>query len=398
MPFTGSRVLLFDASPQASRDLCQRLEQRGLPATRVELDHTSSLGVEPHTGDVAIILVDPQRLGVNECQVASILNKLVSGKIATVVHGDAPALKRESGPLIEWLDPQTSLDELAGKVSTLARYVPLVQGLERELSHLHRLGEQLNRYFGEIDQEMRLAGRLQRDFLPHDIPQIAPYSFAVFYRPASWVSGDMYDVFRIDEHHLGMFVSDAMGHGVAAGLLTMFLRQALVAKRIEDDHYTIVRPAEALDTLHNCLVRQQLPNSQFVTAAYAVLNTRSGVCTLARAGHPYPLLMKRDGAIREVRSGGSLLGLPDFPAEFEEVQIQLEAGDKLAFYTDGIEEVVVVPGAGTEDDPVFTDQLKHWATLPAEQISRAVGDYLDCREGSLHPADDVTVLLLEVDP
>jgi sigma-B regulation protein RsbU (phosphoserine phosphatase) len=294
------------------------------------------------------------------------------------------------------VESDIELDELVGKVGTLTRYAPIIKGLERELRNLQRLGEQLNRYFGEIDQEMRLAGRLQRDFLPRQMPSLASVGFEVFYRPASWVSGDMYDVFRIDEHHVGMFVADAMGHGVAAGLLTMFLRQALVSKHVSGSSYTIVSPAEALENLHQCLVRQQLPNSQFVTAAYGVVDTRTLEITIARAGHPYPVHIDGEGTMREVRSDGSLLGLADVPSSFEQRRVALAPGDKVLFYTDGVEEAVVVPDRGLENHAVFTGQMRHWAHLTTAEFVQAVGDYLDCRAGSLHPADDITMLLLEV--
>lgn len=384
-------VVLFDADPRRAPELHQRLRQRGIP--------TELRGVSREVGpaiDLAVIAVAPDAVADNAEALEALLRRLVAGRVPTMVCGEAPRLQTAGGPLVEWVHADTGLDELAGKVGTLARYVPLLKGLERELQHLHRLGEQLNRHFGEIDQEMRLAGRLQHDFLPRELPRVPPYRFEVFYRPASWVSGDMYDAFRIDEHHVGVFVADAMGHGVAAGLLTMFLRQALVAKRVANDSYTIVRPAEALENLHQCLLRQHLPNSQFVTAAYGVLDTRTAELTVARAGHPYPLHVRRDGTIAEVRSGGSLLGLADVPAEFEETRLQLAPHEKLILYTDGVEDVLVIPSGQGGDGPTFTTQLGQWAPRPADALLRALGEHLDRREGSLHPADDITIVVLEM--
>ena len=386
-------VVLFDADPRRAPELHQHLRQRGI-ATELR-DVSRDIGPAI---DLAVIAVAPDAVVDNAEALEVLLRRLVAGRVPTMVCGEAPQLQAAGGPLVEWVRPDTGLDELAGKVGTLARYVPLLKGLERELQHLHRLGEQLNRHFGEIDQEMRLAGRLQHDFLPRELPQVPPYRFDVFYRPASWVSGDMYDAFRIDEHHVGVFVADAMGHGVAAGLLTMFLRQALVAKRVADNSYTIVRPAEALENLHQCLLRQHLPNSQFVTAAYGILDTRTAELTVARAGHPYPLHVRHDGTIAEVRSGGSLLGLADVPTEFEETRLQLAPNEKLVLYTDGVEDVLVVPSGHGAGGPTFTTQLVQWAALPAESLLRAVGEHLDRREGSLHPADDITIVVLEMRP
>lgn len=390
-------VFVFDAAPTMSRALSRRLKARGFEPTRLDAVELLDTGVAPGGLDLAVILVDPRGSAQQSEHVATVLRRLVARNVATVVWGAGGELREEGGPLVEWVPAETGPDEVVGKLGTLARYVPLVKGLERELQHLHRLGEQLNRYVGEIDQEMRLAGRLQRDFLPRELPRVASCSFEVLYSPASWVSGDMYDVSRVDEYHLGMFVADAMGHGVAAGLVTMFLRQALVAKRIAGRSYAIVQPAEALNDLHQCLCRQRLPDSQFVTALYGIIDTRSRTLRLARAGHPYPLHLRRDGTIHEVRSTGTLLGLTEIPTDFGEVEVTLGPGDKLLFYTDGAEGALVIPPTSPGGAISFTEQLQAWAQLPAAEFVRRVRDHLDSREGSLHAADDATLLLLEID-
>jgi sigma-B regulation protein RsbU (phosphoserine phosphatase) len=388
-------ILVFDAAPAMSDALKQRLKLRGFVPTRLDPSEVLGSGVFPSGLDLALILLDPDSPLEERERVAALVRRLTARSVATVVWGAGAELRNEGGPLVEWVSPDAGPDEVVGKLGTLARYVPLVKGLERELKHLHRLGDQLSRYVGEIDQELRLAGRLQRDFLPREAPCLPPYEFQALYRPASWVSGDIYDVFRIDEHHVGMFVADAMGHGVAAGLVTMFLRQALVSKRISGHSYTIVEPAQALLELHECLARQRLPDSQFVTAVYAIIDTRCGQVRLARAGHPYPLHLRRDGSIHEVRSIGTLLGLTDIPAEFGEAQLTLAPGDKLLVYTDGVEDAMLVPTPPRGEGVIFTPQLRQWARLSAAEFVREAQEHLDSCEGSLHPSDDATLLLLE---
>jgi len=391
-----SVVWVLAGAADRAGPLNARLRQRGLTPECLDTADGRIAGDTPIAADVAVVVLGPQMPAAQGAAVAQALRRLVAGQVPTVVWGAEKELQRAGGPLVEWVAPEAGLDEIAGKVDTLAHYVPLMKGMERELVHLHRLGEQLNRYFAEIDQEMRLAGRLQRDLLPRELPTVSVMGFGAFFRPASWISGDMYDAFRIDEHHLGMFVADAMGHGVAAGLVTMFLRQALISKRVHGDSYTIVEPAEALDALHQCLLRQKLPNSQFVTAAYGVVDAGRSALHLARAGHPYPIHIRADGSIGEVRSAGTLLGLADIPAEFEQVCVPLAPGDKVVFYSDGLEDAILVPGGPDDERAAFTAQFRRWARLRAPDFVDAVGEYLDCREGSLHPADDATLLVLDV--
>ena len=89
------------------------------------------------------------------------------------------------------------------------------------------------------------------------------------------MSGDVYDVARLDEGHLGFYVVDAVGHGVPAALLTMFIKRALVTKRIEGHDYTLIEPGAALGQLNEDMLGQDLSNFQFATCCYCLLDTRT---------------------------------------------------------------------------------------------------------------------------
>ena len=94
---------------------------------------------------------------------------------------------------------------------------------------------------------------LKWTFLPKVDEAIGGVRFATVYKPASWVSGDIYDVFRVDERHVGFYVADAVGHGMAASLLTLFIKRCLTPKRIEADGYTVLCPSEAIAVLNDGL-------------------------------------------------------------------------------------------------------------------------------------------------
>jgi sigma-B regulation protein RsbU (phosphoserine phosphatase) len=389
----STQVVLYDGAPRLAECLRAELTQRGLNVTSRLL---GDVAATTRDAELAVLVLDPHRARDAAGLALDVIEQLVNARMPTLVWGLPEEAGRPVAPLVECVPSTAGLDEVLARLTTLARYGPLVTRLERELENLQRLGQQLNRYFGEIDQELRLAGRLQRDFLPAKLPQIPPLSFATVFRPASWVSGDMYDVFRIDEQHVGLFLTDAMGHGVAAGLLTMFLRQALVAKRLSGRSYQLVPPGEALANLNACLVRQRLPNCQFVTAVYALLNVETLELRLSRAGHPYPICMRADGTLVELPAPGSLLGIPDLPVEFGESRVRLEPGDRLLLYTDGIEDLFLRPDRPADDPDPFTARLHGWAGHSVHQLTRELGQHLDECEGSLHPADDVTLLAVEV--
>ena len=234
-----------------------------------------------------------------------------------------------------------------GRLAGLAAARPIIDQLRRENAMLRRYDTGMSTQMTQIDEEMRLAARLQVDFLPRKLPEFSNVCFNVFFRPASYVSGDIYDVARLDEDHVGFFVADAVGHGMPAALLTIFLKRTLQTKEVTASGYRVIPPDEALHHLNNELVSQQLSLCQFVTMAYAVLNIKTlDAANGRRAGHPAPMLLKTTGEARELANEGALLGV--FPDEkFPLQRVQLSPGDSVLMYSDGFESAFSDPsGAG----------------------------------------------------
>ncbi len=115
-----------------------------------------------------------------------------------------------------------------------------IDALRGELDQHHRRDRALHGQMDRLDEEMRLAARLQRDFLPKTLPEVGRVRFRALFRPAGYVSGDLYDVQRLDEDHVGFYLADAVGHGMPAALLTMFLKRALTTKEITPGGYRLL--------------------------------------------------------------------------------------------------------------------------------------------------------------
>src|SRR5262249_7822380 len=147
------------------------------------------------------------------------------------------------------------------------------------------------------------------------------------------VGGDFYDVMRLDEHHVGFYVADAMGHGVPASLLTVFLKGAVQTKEVFGSEYRLLPPDEVLFRLNRDLIAQGLAELPFITMLYGLLDCRDGTLRFARAAHPYPVYLTGTGGPVEWRSPGTLLGI--FDAEYPSQHRSLKPGDKLLIFTDG---------------------------------------------------------------
>jgi len=281
--------------------------------------------------------------------------------------------------------------ELLAQVQAFLRIKHVHDRLAEKTAEVHRINKRLQQAYQQIDQELELAGRIQKSFLPQSLPEVPGVRFAVHYQLCGRVGGDFYDAFRLDERHVGLYVADAMGHGVPAGLLAIFAKKGIRTKEIFGNQYRLVPPGEVLGRLNRDLVEQALAEHPFITMAYALLDTADGTLQFARAGHPYPLYVPQGGEPGLWQVAGSLLGV--FDTAFPEQAHRLRPGDKVVLYSDGVE------AGAFEDRPPGADTLLACAArhreLPVEEFIPAVARDLF---GQTALADDLTLLGLEIGP
>lgn len=269
-----------------------------------------------------------------------------------------------------------------------------IQTLRQEVHFLRRRDEMVHYYMHRLDEELRLAARLQQDFLPKNLPSLGPVRFHALFRPAGYVSGDLYDVFRLDETTIGFYLADAIGHGVPAALLSMFLRTSLVSKEISANGYRILTPGETMSRLNTALVGQEFSRTTFATAICGVIDTKTCVVSLACAGHPCPILMPGDPAapVRDLDiAGGSLLGV--FADEnYATSTVALAPGDRMLIHSDGVDAIF-------EDEHGRDRWRAELGRLRRSETCNMMSEFsnrLDQLSGSLEPKDDLTVISIEV--
>lgn len=265
--------------------------------------------------------------------------------------------------------------------------------LRAEVNLLRRRDETLNFSIQRFDEELRLAARLQQEFLPKQLPQVGPIHFHTLFRPAGYVSGDLYDVMRLDEKNVGFYMADAVGHGMPAALLTMFIKNALVTKQINEGRYRLLTPSETMCRLNDAMIEQNLSASTFATAIYGTIDTENLTLSFSRGGHPHPMLMRADGSVVALESDGGLLGV--FPGEpYEQTSVQLQSGDRLIVYSDGVE--VAFCDEQTVDPERWRYELKLRQHLSCEELLLDFAEHIDNQSGSLAPKDDLTMIIAEV--
>jgi hypothetical protein len=244
-----------------------------------------------------------------------------------------------------------------------------------------------------LKEQLRLAGLVQRDFLPARLPNSNEIQWAVMFQPAEWVSGDIYDVARIDEQHIGFYVADAVGHSMPAALLTIFLKQALAMRETIDNSYRIFGPVEVMRNLNLRMTGQKLSGYQFATCCYCLLNTRTRQLTFARAGHPYPILLRAGEPPRQLETRGALLGVFE-NAEFVQDTIPLQSGDRLLLYSDGAEPLIgsLVDKTGFR----FTEEFLALQDASITEIVDRLTELAARREMTPAEVDDQTIVALQI--
>ncbi len=244
-----------------------------------------------------------------------------------------------------------------------------------------------------LSEQLRMAGLVQRDFLPKQLPKCDGLRWATIFLPAEWVSGDIYDIARIDEQHIGFYVADVVGHGVPAALLTIFLKQALVMRETTGNSYRIFSPAEVMANLNLRMTAQKLSGHQFVTCCYCLLNIETLELTYSRAGHPYPILIRDQEQPQQLEIQGSLLGIFE-QTEYIQQTIQLQSGDKLLLYSDGAESAI-----GHFDDQTgfnFTKEFCEIQNYPINEMMDMLNKLVQNQKGNPSQDDDITAVGLEI--
>ncbi|HPP56100.1 MAG TPA: PP2C family protein-serine/threonine phosphatase [Anaerohalosphaeraceae bacterium] len=243
----------------------------------------------------------------------------------------------------------------------------------------------------DIAEQLEMAGRVQRNFLPSRLPNTEHFHFAALFRPAEWVSGDIYDARRLDEKHIGFYIADAVGHSMPAALLTIFIKQSMVMRQTYEHSWQIFPPKQVISNLNLKMIEQELQGCLFSTACYFLLNCETLETRWARAGHPYPILI-RDGKPKLLESRGGLLGVFE-QTQFEEKCIQLCPGDKLLLYSDGAEPLI---GTGKDTEFCFHFSFLDLCTLPVDELIAALDHLADTFKSAPGQKDDITALALQV--
>ena len=242
----------------------------------------------------------------------------------------------------------------------------------------------------KMTQELEFAGKIQSTFLPESVPQLDGWGLAASLIPARQTSGDFYDFIILDGNKIGLLIADVADKGTGAALYMALSRTLLrtFAQQFPDSPGDVFRMA-------NNRIFEDSRADQFVTAFYGVLNLESGQFVYANAGHNPTFLLRAENGQepKALKRTGVALGAME-ELTWESASLQLNKGDLLLFYTDGVVE------AQNENDEFFNEEkllrsgkmnMASGADVIHNQIMKDLHSFI----GKAAQFDDITMLTLK---
>jgi sigma-B regulation protein RsbU (phosphoserine phosphatase) len=220
--------------------------------------------------------------------------------------------------------------------------------LTRWNQELETLNEKLAAANTRMSRDLDAAAKVQQSLLPTSAPDTAQSRFSWAYLPCDELAGDFLNVFALDEKHIAVYVVDVSGHGVASSLLSVTIGRLLtpqvssssllVQQREGDDEIRVVPPADVAHELNRRFPMED-QNGLYFTMAYGVLNLESLQFRFVSAGHDPVVHVSAGGTPQMVEGDGMAIGWVD-DMEYDEHVIQLQPGDRVYLYSDGVPEAM----------------------------------------------------------
>jgi len=249
-----------------------------------------------------------------------------------------------------------------------------------------------------ITRELLDAARLHRSLLPPDTVDAGGLAMAGFLLAAGFAAGDLYNFFPIDGRHTGFYMIDVAGHGLGAASLALLLNRLLLPHgnpKLAFLGADALSPTDVVTKLNRMFCDSH--ELMFFTMCYGAIDRQTMRVRMARAGHPYPVVVRKDGSTEEMQAGGNAVGLsPEFV--LEESELTLGPGDRLYVYSDGLTECM---GGVRGSQFSRARLLELLAQSLRDDISEAVGRIrkeITVWRGKEAFDDDISLIAIEAKP
>jgi sigma-B regulation protein RsbU (phosphoserine phosphatase) len=243
--------------------------------------------------------------------------------------------------------------------------------------------------------ELEYAKRIQQSLLPLKKLSFKNAIFMSEYFPCERLSGDFYDIYRIDDENIGMYVLDVSGHGISAALMTMFCNNYIKSTERLIKRYRGLKPHRNLRHFYEEFNKMNFPEEMHMVIFFASYNISTRMLTYCSGGmNCYPIVVKRSGEVSylEHSTGFPICKMSDFfTPEYISAKVELEAGDRVIFYTDGL---IDEYKNGTMDEDELVELAVQYSDRPLKEFYGVLKSKIDPLVEDLE--DDITYFIMEV--
>jgi len=352
---TGSirRVLVVDDSRLQRRILCSSLKKLGFEITEAE---SAEEGLEVCSKEPPdLILSDWMMPGMSGLEFCRSFRLMSGDNYAYFILLTSNSDKNDVAQGLDagaddFLTKPVNPGELRARISAGARIV----GMQRELSDANRVATdtlgKLQEVYDSIDRDLIQARNIQQSLVPELTRKFGASRVSLLLKPCGHIGGDLVGMFSPGLGTVGFYSIDVSGHGITSAMMTARLGGYLSSTHFEQNlamrqktyHFQLNQPEDVATSLNNRLAADSGVEEYF-TMVYAVINLYNGALKMVQAGHPHPLILRKDGSAEYIGDGGMPIGLmPGAP--YQQFEAKLEVGDRLLLYSDGFTECRIEDG------------------------------------------------------
>jgi len=321
----------------------------------------------------------------DDCLLIKTMDTKTTQKVERSTHpGSSGAVSISFSPIRFSIDNEHSC--IIEHIRDISILEELKNNLEKKNRVLAGTMKHLKAAQQNIREELRLARLIQQSILPKHAPSVSGLKISLTYHPITDVGGDIYDFILFSPTRLGVFVGDASGHGLAAAFVATISKMSLY-----NNSKSEIPVCDLLSCINNDLLNN-IHTGHYLTCFWGIFDLEKNVLTFSRAGHPIPVLIKKDGTFIPLKTAGTFIGLIS-DIQFEHQTVHFEKGDRFYIFTDGIYEVLE-PNNSEESllgYDRFVDMLIECRNYPFGKVISTIQSKLK----SYTYEDDYTLIALE---
>jgi len=316
--------------------------------------------------------------------------------------------KHFSPELVEQM--QATSDQIAQTIENVRLYAKL----DESYQSLDRSKQEIEAYSNALDEEMEKGRQIQRDFLPAEIPRLPNWEIETYFAPAKQVSGDFYDVFSLPGNNLGVVIADVADKGVGSALYMALIRSLIrvfsghislhgfanfsinngVTKSVTEQCATTdqLNALTAVKLTNDYIAHEHGKEGMFATLFFGVINPLSGIMAYINGGHEPVVITASSGIKQSLEPTGPAVGML-VDMKYEIRQVQIEPGDILIGYTDGVIEALAPNGDFFTRKRLLS--ILEQTTASASELVDRIKTNVSNHVHDAPPSDDITMLAVQ---